>query len=352
VNLDDFSTFAEIDLQNTIAEIDVLPDQLAIAWEVGRTFPLPKWTGIERILIAGMGSMAVGADLLVAYLSSSCRTPVIVSRAYELPAWAHGSETLVVAISHSGNTEEVLSAFAQAAANGCRLVAISTGGKLAAAAEDARAIFWKFDHSGKPRISLGYAFGLLLALFAGLDYVDNPSTDLLEAITAMKIQQEMLRAEVPVMQNPAKRLAGQCMGRWVTVFGADYLEPVARYWKNQINEMAGAWAQFESLPEADYNTLAGAAFPENVISNIFSLFLQASSNHSRNQLRVRMTKEVFMLEGLGTDFVFAHGNSPLAHMWTLLHFGDYFAYYLAMFYGVDPSSAEIIDGLNARLEHL
>jgi hypothetical protein len=44
-----------------------------------------------------------------------------------------------------------------------------------------------------------------------------------------------------------------------------------------------------------------------------------------------------MLEGLNTDYVDARGNTPLAHMWTLILFGDYMAYYLAMGYGVDPT---------------
>jgi hypothetical protein len=44
-----------------------------------------------------------------------------------------------------------------------------------------------------------------------------------------------------------------------------------------------------------------------------------------------------MLEGLNTDFLDARGDSPLAHMWTMILFGDYMAYYLSMGYSVDPT---------------
>ena len=47
-----------------------------------------------------------------------------------------------------------------------------------------------------------------------------------------------------------------------------------------------------------------------------------------------------MLEGMNTDHVDARGNTPLAHMWTLIHFGDYMAYYLAMWYEVDPTPVQ------------
>jgi len=49
-----------------------------------------------------------------------------------------------------------------------------------------------------------------------------------------------------------------------------------------------------------------------------------------------------MLEGMNTDYVDARGNTPLAHMWSLIIFGDYMAYYLAMGYGVDPTPVKVV----------
>ncbi|HAX69345.1 MAG TPA: bifunctional phosphoglucose/phosphomannose isomerase, partial [Anaerolineae bacterium] len=36
----------------------------------------------------------------------------------------------------------------------------------------------------------------------------------------------------------------------------------------------------------------------------------------------------------------ARGDSVIAHLWTLILFGDYMAYYLAMAYGADPSEED------------
>jgi glucose/mannose-6-phosphate isomerase len=68
-----------------------------------------------------------------------------------------------------------------------------------------------------------------------------------------------------------------------------------------------------------------------------TLFLRASSDHPRDRLRSDLTEKAFMLEGMNTDHVDARGDTPLAYMWTLILFGDYMAYYLAMGYGVDPT---------------
>jgi len=191
---------------------------------------------------------------------------------------------------------------------------------------------------------------MLLAVFTRLGLIPNPEDELAGAIAAMRVQQASLRAEIPVMENPAKRLAGQCYGRWVAVFAADFLAPVARRWKGQISELAKSWAQSEELPEADHNTLAGVLNPESALTNTFSYFLRADGCHPRNLLRANLTKEIFMLEGIGTAFFDAPGKNRLEQLWTAVHFGDYMAYYLAMAYGVDPTRTEAIEGLKNRLE--
>jgi glucose/mannose-6-phosphate isomerase len=143
------------------------------------------------------------------------------------------------------------------------------------------------------------------------------------------------------------------MGRWVMVFGADILEPVARRWKTQVNELAKAWAQFEALPEADHNALAGLTQPSQALSTSMALFLRAESYHPRNLLRTELTKQAYMLEGLNTDFIDAQGESRLAQLWTALLFGDYMAYYLALLYEIDPTPIEMLEGFKQQLkEHV
>jgi glucose/mannose-6-phosphate isomerase len=349
LNLDDFSKFEEVDTQNMMAEVNALPEQLSKAYQLGLAQGLPAWDGIGNVLIAGMGGSAIGADLLAAYVADSCPVPLYVLRDYGLPAWAKGPETLVIGSSHSGNTEETLSSFEEALQRGCRCLAITTGGKLAGLAAREKAPTWKFQHAGQPRAAVGYSFGLLLALLVRLGFVTDPAPELEKAVAAMRQQQESLMAEVPTVHNPAKRMAGQLMGRWVTVLGSGILAPVARRWKGQVSEVAKAWAQFEFLPEADHNTLAGAVNPEERITQMMVLFLRSSLEHPRNQLRIELTRKEFMLEGLNTDFIDARGDSPLAHIWTALHFGDYTTYYLAMAYGMDPTPVAALENLKREM---
>ena len=104
-----------------------------------------------------------------------------------------------------------------------------------------------------------------------------------------------------------------------------------------------------SVPEADHNTLAGILNPEENLTRMMVIFLRAPSDHPRNRLRSDLTRKAFMLEGIGTNFFTAQGQSALSHLWTALHFGDYTAYYLAMAYGVDPTPVESIEGFKREM---
>ncbi len=351
MNLDDFSLFKTLDRQNMLAEIDGLPDQLKSAWDLGQTQPLPGTRDFQTVVMSGMGGSAIGADLAASLASQTCRIPILVHRDYGLPAFARGSQTLVIVSSHSGNTEEALDSFEAALGNQCTVVGICTGGELARRARDRNLPVWVFHHDGQPRAAVGFSFGLILALLARLGLVPDPARDLEAAIAAMKKSQEQLRADVPAALNPAKRYAGQLMGRWVTILGSGVLAPVARRFKTQLNEIPKAAANFEFLPEADHNSLEGTQHPEEVLMpHTISLFLRSASDHPRNRLRIDLTKRAFMLEGLNTDVLDGRGDSPLANMWTLLLLGDYMAYYLAMAYGVDPTPIPALENFKVSLK--
>jgi glucose/mannose-6-phosphate isomerase len=349
MNMNDLDNFKQIDQSNMIGAINDLPDQLQRAWSLGQELALPKSKSIQRVIISGMGGSAIGADLLNAYAQPHLKLPLFVHRGYDLPAWAAGPETLVICCSHSGNTEETLSSFEGAQKNKAEILAITTGGKLAEAAEAAKHPVWHFDHQGQPRTAVGYSFGLLLALCARLDFLADPSAELESAVAAMQRQQEKLLPDIPDTQNSAKRMGGQFMGRWVTIFGAEIMAPVAQRWKAQLNENAKSQAAFEILPEADHNTIQGVVQPEDEFRATMNIFLQSSLNHPRNQLRTEKTRVAIMLEGQNTDSLRGRGPSRMAHMWTALHYGDYSSFYLAMGYQLDPTPVPMLVELKDSL---
>jgi glucose/mannose-6-phosphate isomerase len=342
MNLDNLNLFKQIDTQNMLAQIDGLPSQLQSAWDLGQTLPLPDFKDIQNIVISAMGDSASASDLVAASVFSSLRLPLAAHRGYRLPASAT-ENTLVICVSHSGDSEEVLDAFETALKNKCKLMVISTGGELTKRAAAKNIPAWTFEFKGMDTAAIAYPFGLLLALFTRLGFIPDPAADVAEAVAMMKRSQQHITADVIAAKNPAKRYAGQLVGRWVTFVGTQTLEPVARRWKTQINQLAKAGANFEVIPEATHNTLLATLNPNPTLNaHTMTLFMRAPSDHPRDKLCSDAMRQAFMLEALNTDVIDARGDSVIAHLWTLIIFGDYMAYYLAMAYGADPSEEDAL----------
>lgn len=350
MNLNDTARFKQLDPDDMIGHINRLPDQLAAAWKLGNKLDLPQWRGIQQVVVSGMGGSAIGSDLLAAYAEPHLKAGWHTHRDYGLPAWARGSETLVICSSHSGNTEETLSAFEAAKTAGCRILAVTTGGKLAELAKKEKTALWIFDHKGQPRTAVGFSFGLLLAAAARLKLIPDPADEVKDAVAAMKDQQKTLLPEVRDTSNSSKRMGGQFMGRWITIYGAGLMGPVARRWKTQLNENAKVAASFEIIPEADHNTLQGVMQPDSQFNATMAIFLRAAHNDPRNEKRTELTRMAIMLQGQNTDTITATGESRLANMWTALHYGDYSSYYLAMAYGIDPTPVPMLAELKEKMK--
>jgi glucose/mannose-6-phosphate isomerase len=349
MNLNSFQQFKSIDLGDMLGAIQKLPGQLDKAFFLGRDFSLPENKEFDRIIIAGMGGSAIGADLLVAYAFPDLRIPTFILRDYQLPGWATGKNCLVICSSHSGNTEETNSVLSQAIERKCTIVVITTGGKLFSTASDNGIVAWKFKHVGQPRTAVGFSFGLLLRLFTRLSIIPEQDEVIKTAVLAMNELGKEIDAAVPIVNNPAKRTAEQLVDQHVSVFGAEHLSPVARRWKTQINELAKCWAQYEFIPEADHNTLAGVLQPSKMLPKIFTVFLNSNHYHPRNKKRMNLTLAEFMVAGLCTDQIDFSADEKMAEMWKAILFGDYVSYYLAMMYEIDPTPVEAIESLKTKM---
>ena len=133
-----------------------------------------------------MGGSAIGGALLQGLVVGECAVPITVVRGYALPAFVRGPDYLVIGCSYSGNTEETLMAMGGALERETQPVAVTTGGKLAALAQQKWLPLLRYDYPSQPRAALGYSFTLLLGLFCRLGLVRDHSADLEEAVQVME----------------------------------------------------------------------------------------------------------------------------------------------------------------------
>ncbi len=339
MNLDDVAGFRELDTQDMRGHIDSLPDQFEAAWERGKTYPVPEaFRQANRIVIVGMGSSALAGEMLAALLADSCKLPILVCRGYELPAYVDGPGNLVIIVSYSGDTEETLSALNEAQTRRASVLVVTANAGFAQQAEVNGAAVWMFEYEGHSRTALGLNFGLLLALVNRLGVAADLSGDITTAIEMLRERVPILGIEGRIVKNPAKRLAGQMVGRIPVVYGAGILAPVAHRWKTQLNENGKTWSEWDELPELNHNASAGINFPRPLMTKVSVVILSSPQyDHPRVALRQTLTKEMYLQQGIAVDVVKMRGNSRLAQMLSGVQYGDYVSYFVAMSYGVDPT---------------
>ena len=349
VNLDDPGIYQQLDPANMLAHLHGLPQQCRSAWHKAKDFELPPdYAGIDKIIILGMGGSAIGGDLARSLILSTGKPIVFVNRDYDLPAFVD-DRTLVIASSYSGNTEETLSAFSQALKTSCKKLAVTTGGKLKALAEDARVPVLTIDYISPPRAALGYSFMPLIAFLHKLTFLEDKSAEVEAMIRNLERLLGELKETVPISSNQAKQLAMKLYGKIAVIYGAGILSEVARRWKAQINENSKAWAFHETFPELNHNAVVGYQFPPELASEIYVVLLHCPSLHPRTLIRYQVTSELLEQNGVGYQIIDSQGESELSQMMSLIFLGDWVSYYLAILYKIDPTPIKAIDYLKKRL---
>ncbi|HUR16663.1 MAG TPA: SIS domain-containing protein, partial [Candidatus Limnocylindrales bacterium] len=135
--------------------------QMRTGWEISRSLQLGDLhRGASSVVVLGMGGSAVCADLARAIFADRLTVPIVSVRDYELPAWV-GRTTFVVAISHSGATEETIAALGSALERRCPVAVITTGGPIGDVAARVGLPRLVFPNETPPRASLGYTLACL-----------------------------------------------------------------------------------------------------------------------------------------------------------------------------------------------
>jgi glucose/mannose-6-phosphate isomerase len=322
-------------------------DQLAEGWRISRGIELP-WGAPSAVAVIGMGGSAIGAELVKGIWSDRLTVPVEIVRDYELPAWV-GPETLVIASSKSGTTEETLSALEKALSRRCPVVVISTGGPLKAVAEAASLPFATFPSQGSPRATVGYSLAIVAGVLekAGVLQLDVAEID--SAVATGRAMAARCQPDVPTADNPAKQLAWSVVDRLTIIAASGFLTPVAQRWKAQLNENSKAIAVFEAMPEATHNAVVGFEQPESLRDHLFVVLLGGDQEHPRNALRARLTGDLLSTAQISHEFVSAEGEGKLAQALSAIVIGDHLSVYVAFMYAVDPSPIGVIDHIKEQL---
>ncbi len=350
--LDDVAQIRGGDPENMYNKIFDLPEQMADALKIAQRWQVnvEDFSEVKNIVVTGMGGSAIAGDLARSYLSSKLLIPFEIVRNYNLPEYVD-DETLVVASSYSGNTEETISAVEDALSRKAMVAAISTGGLLGDICKINEIPMAVIPEGIQPRAAIGYSFIPLMMFFEKINLVKNVRDEITKVIAGMQTYREVYIEDNPIEHNPAKKLATKIFGKVPIIYGGPTLtDTVAVRIKGQICENSKNLSFANQFPEFNHNELVGW-YPtvEPFQDYLIVIMLRDAEDHPQIRKRMNVVRE--MIEPLEIEVIDIHskGTTRLERMFSLVQLGDFMSYYLAILNEVDPTPVEVIDMLKEEL---
>ncbi|MEJ0072750.1 MAG: bifunctional phosphoglucose/phosphomannose isomerase [Candidatus Saccharibacteria bacterium] len=340
--LDDLQKIHERDPQDALGIAEKQWQQLEYVFDVDEPH-----LDVTNIVYGGMGGSALAA--LISRNWPGYSIPFEVVRDYDIPAYV-SDKTFFIASSYSGNTEETISALAQAEAKGAHIAVISSGGKLQEIAQEKGYPFTLLPGGLQPRHAVLYNLKALVTLLekAGLLAADAAEAELHRTAGYLKDKIQQWVPSVPTKDNLAKQIALECMGKSVVVYGGPKLAPAAYKWKISFNENAKHIAWWNQYSEFNHNEFLGwSEQPEQKPYTVIDL----RSHLEHPQIQKRFEISARLLSGKRPDpiVVNAEGDSLLEQLLSTIALGDFVTLYTALLGNINPTPVDLIEKLKVEL---
>lgn len=341
--LDNESVYIKYDPSGMNVSIKDLPNQINNSWELAKSISIPThYFNAKNIVILGMGGSGIAGTLIKSYISQKIKIPAEVLKDYLLPGYVD-SNSLVIAVSFSGGTEETINSFKEAANKGAKLIAITCGGEIESLAKKYNAPLYKINYSSSPRASLGHLFTPLLYILKKIKFIELDENEVYQTVEMLNDLQNKIGINSPTSQNEAKQFAEKIKGRMPIIIASGILAPVGIRFKCQINENSKSFASFEEMPETCHNFLQGLDLPDKIKDKIIVVFMQSKYDYPRNVIRFQAVQNILKKKGVLYQIInLETSGEELSEMMLYLHFTDYISLYLAMLEQTDPSPYDTI----------
>ncbi len=315
---------------NQLEEASNIASQLSIQ--------LPS-KSFSNITILGLGGSAFGAELLKNYTEKSLDIPIAIVRDYSIPKYIN-ENSLVIASSYSGNTEETLSALHDCIQAKAFIVCITSGGKLLETAQQNQYPYIQLPTGYPPRTAAGFSFISKVTILHKLHLIPDFQSDFQEAFNLIQSFSDFESVR-HITQNFYQTIP--------VIYSSPSNESVSIRLRQQIQENSKQLCWHHVIPEMNHNELVGWELPFFALEKTHVLLIRSNHDHQRIQYRIDFVKQKLESKGVKVSEIYLKGNSKMAQLIYGLHFSDWVSYELALLNQVDPTPVTVIDELKNSL---
>ena len=331
----------------------LLPEQIIDLIQQTVNFKLPKnYKNINRVVVSGSGGSNLAGRIMAAVFNQGLTAPLLINPDYEAPGWVD-KNTLFVACSYSGQTEETLAAYQAAKKQKAKIVVLTSqnsNNKLAQSAARDRlpGLIFKTtaNPAGQPRLGLGYSLAGLSLILEKARVLKSRSKNLEQVSNKLKIWGNRLIPEKS--NNQASQLAHKLNGHNIIIVSGEFLAGNAHTLRNQICENSKNFADYLTLPDLNHFAMEGLSKPNN--SQLIFLFFDSILDSPRVQKRAGLTKQVIKKNKLPFVSYQLQGKNKWEQSWEMLQLGAWLTLYLAELNKVDPLAIPWVDWFKKQLK--
>lgn len=314
--------------------------QIKEAIEIGKRAQLkPAKNEIKNVVITGLGGSGIGGAIVSQLVEEQSQVPIIINNTYDIPSFVN-QNTLLIASSFSGNTEETLIALEQAQKKGAEIAVISSGGKIIEIAKENNYNHIILPSGDSPRAMLMYSLTQQFVILENYGIAKKGNLEELQSSI------ELLTLNLESIKQEAREVASKLVNRTPVIYTEAKYEGVAIRLRQQLNENSKVLCWHHVLPEMNHNELVGWAGGKKEYAVIM---FRNEDDYYRTQRRMEITKEVVnkftdvMIE------IHSKGSSRIQRSVYLILMGDWISVYLAELNRVDAKEVDIIVYLKGEL---
>lgn len=322
--------------------IDTQRDFYIKGVENGRTISVPEGQ-FESVLFYGLGGSGIVGHIVSSMFSQECSTPLLVNTTSSIPSWIN-RDTLVVLMSYSGETVEVLRAAKYVASKGAEMVAICSGGTLEKKASEMGFPAVRVTPNLTPRMAVPEMVGCAISVLESANVLRGAAAALKAGLGVLEDGVKRFSAEAEPPTNTAKTAAVFLLDSLPHAISESLFLPVALRLKNQLNENSKLPCIVIEVPESLHNTLE--ALPHTKRDKYIQFrwtgedkLISVQLDFLKKLLNQRLLEARFEEDKLGSILK--------SIMWS-----DYVSVYLAALRNIDPIPVSKIAALRRELEKL
>jgi len=317
--------------------------QLKKAIEIGKAAQLHKSNQpITSVVIAGLGGSGIGGSIVSELVALEANASITVCKGYFIPAFVN-ENTLFIASSYSGNTEETIQALEQAMSKKAKIVCVTSGGKIKEIAEKNKFDTIVIPGGNPPRACLGYSLTQLLFIFKFFGIIKSDVESQLNASI------ELIDKEEGNITTEAHKITEKLMNKLPVIYTTTYNEGVAIRFRQQLNENSKILCWHQIIPEMNHNELVGWREKNE---NIAVVLFRDHDEYDRNNTRIEINKEVIQKYTSTIIEIYSKGKSKIEKAIYLIHLGDWISCYLADKRGYDANEINVINHLKSELSKI